>query len=109
MSTDADACDCTRGLYGHRKRVCTTLEADSGERRRSVWGGGGGGEMKLVPRIPRVDGSGRSGRDCHHDWSSAQIAWVQARLEPVFVLLSTGTGRPECLISRMKIHSIFDP
>ena len=21
--TDVDACDCTRGLYGHRKRVCT--------------------------------------------------------------------------------------
>ena len=23
MHTDVDACDCTRGLYGHRKRVCT--------------------------------------------------------------------------------------
>ena len=23
VSTDVDACDCTRGLYGHRKRVCT--------------------------------------------------------------------------------------
>ena len=22
MDTDADACDCTRGLYGHRKSVC---------------------------------------------------------------------------------------
>ena len=23
VHTDVDACDCTRGLYGHRKRVCT--------------------------------------------------------------------------------------
>ena len=23
VHTDADACDCTRGLYGHRERVCT--------------------------------------------------------------------------------------
>ena len=23
VRTDADACDCTRGLYGHRERVCT--------------------------------------------------------------------------------------
>ena len=23
MHTDDNACDCTRGLYGHRKRVCT--------------------------------------------------------------------------------------
>ena len=23
VRTDGDACDCTRGLYGHRKRVCT--------------------------------------------------------------------------------------
>ena len=23
VRTDVDACDCTRGLYGHRKRVCT--------------------------------------------------------------------------------------
>ena len=23
VSTNVDACDCTRGLYGHRKRVCT--------------------------------------------------------------------------------------
>ena len=23
IHTDVDACDCTRGLYGHRKRVCT--------------------------------------------------------------------------------------
>ena len=23
VHTDDDACDCTRGLYGHRKRVCT--------------------------------------------------------------------------------------
>ena len=22
MHTDVDACDCTRGLYGHRNRVC---------------------------------------------------------------------------------------
>ena len=31
MHTDADACDCTRGLYGHRKRVHrkSTLGAES--------------------------------------------------------------------------------
>ena len=23
VNTDADACDCTRGLHGHRRRVCT--------------------------------------------------------------------------------------
>ena len=23
VHTDVDACDCTRGLYGHRKRDCT--------------------------------------------------------------------------------------
>jgi len=23
VRSDVDACDCTRGLYGHRKRVCT--------------------------------------------------------------------------------------
>ena len=23
VRTDVDACDCTRGLYGHRRRVCT--------------------------------------------------------------------------------------
>ena len=23
VHTDVDACDCTRGLYGHRKKVCT--------------------------------------------------------------------------------------
>ena len=23
VCTDVDACDCTQGLYGHRKRVCT--------------------------------------------------------------------------------------
>ena len=26
VRTDVNACDCTRGLYGHRKRVCTESE-----------------------------------------------------------------------------------